>query len=504
MIDRRSLLTAMGAATITLGLPGRSLAQPLPYGGKPRRVVVLGAGIAGLVAAHELERQGTSVTVLEARSRVGGRVWTLRGGDRFTDTDGVTQTVGFSAGLYQNVGAARLPSHHQDVLGLIRELGVPIEPLVNASRSAFLSDEHGTLRLREASYDLRGYLSELLQAALRKGTFDVELDAPTRQALAKFLTAYGDLGQDGQFHGTARAGLASPPGATPHDVQRAVAPRSLDDILAHPALPFILFDDDILMQATMVAPRGGMDAFPKALAAALRRPVVTGARVTALRRQGDGVRIEWRDANGKAQATLADRAVVTLPLPSLATIPSDFAAPVQAAVASARLADSVKVAFESAPFWEADQIYGGLSFVGGETGVIWYPSDRFQAPRQVLLAAYTATPAGAHAFAARPIAQQIALARAAVDKVHPGHGRDLSAPVVINWGKQPFSLGPWIEWGQDGNDPATLDRLNQGDGPFVFAGSHLSAYSGHWQEGAVLSARHAVGLLSPTHASQGE
>jgi monoamine oxidase len=135
--------------------------------------------------------------------------------------------------------------------------------------------------------------------------------------------------------------------------------------------------------------------------------------------------------------------------------------------------------------------------------VIWYPSDRFQAPRQVLLAAYTATPAGARAFAARPIAQQIALARAAVDKVHPGHGRDLSAPVVINWGKQPFSLGPWIEWGQDGNDPATLDRLNQGDGPFVFAGSHLSAYSGHWQEGAVLSARHAVGLLSP-HASQGE
>jgi monoamine oxidase len=346
------------------------------------------------------------VTVLEARSRVGGRVWTLRGGDRFTDT-GVTQTVGFSPGLYQNARAARLPSHHQGVLGLIRELGVPIEPLVNASRSAFLSDEHGTLRLREASYDLRGYLSQLLQAALRKGTFDVELDAPTRQALAKFLTVYGDLGQDGQFHGTARAGLASSP-APRRTMCSAPWPRALDDILAHPALPFILFDDDILMQATMVAPRGGMDAFPKALAAALRRPVVTGAHVTAIRRQGDGVRIEWRDATGKAQVTVADRAVVTLPLPILATIPSDFAAPVRPPIASARLADSVKVAF-SAPFWEADQIYGGLSFVGGETGVIWYPSDRFQAPRQVLLAAYTATPAGARAFAARPIAQQIAL-----------------------------------------------------------------------------------------------
>jgi monoamine oxidase len=57
MIDRRSLLAAMGAATVTLGLPGRSLARPLPEalssGGKPRRVVVLGAGIAGLVAARE-------------------------------------------------------------------------------------------------------------------------------------------------------------------------------------------------------------------------------------------------------------------------------------------------------------------------------------------------------------------------------------------------------------------------------------------------------------------
>jgi monoamine oxidase len=113
MIDRRSLLAAMGAATITLGLPGRSLAQPLPplsSGGKPRRVVVLGAGIAGLVAARELERQGASVTVLEARSRVGGRVWTLRGGDRFTDTDGVTQTVGFSPASTRTPGPPACPA----------------------------------------------------------------------------------------------------------------------------------------------------------------------------------------------------------------------------------------------------------------------------------------------------------------------------------------------------------------------------------------------------------
>ncbi len=47
-----------------------------PHG--PKRVVVIGAGLAGLVAAFELKRQGHEVTVLEAQSRVGGRIYTLR------------------------------------------------------------------------------------------------------------------------------------------------------------------------------------------------------------------------------------------------------------------------------------------------------------------------------------------------------------------------------------------------------------------------------------------
>jgi monoamine oxidase len=75
--------------------------------------------------------------------------------------------------------------------------------------------------------------------------------------------------------------------------------------------------------------------------------------------------------------------------------------------------------------------------------------------------------------------------------------------VVINWGKQPFSLGPWIEWGQDGNDPATLDRLNQGDGPFVFAGSHLSATAATGRKERC-SPRATPLACFPPHASQGE
>lgn len=493
-LDRRSLLAAFGAASIAAAVPGRACAA-LPGAGK-RRVIVLGAGIAGLVAARELERAGHEAIVLEALERVGGWVWTVRGGDRFSDTAGVEQQVRFSPGLYQNAGAARIPSHHDAILGLCRDLGVPLEVLVNSSRSAFLGGAAGqdALRLRQAANDLRGHLSELLETALRKGSFDTELSGPTRTALARFLTTYGDLDPAGHFRGTARSGLARVPGAF-DEVQQAVAPRTLDDLLANPNLAGLLFEEDVLMQATMLAPRGGMDAIPRALARSLRRPVTRGARVTRIRREGSGVRVVWRDPRGGEHAAVADAAIITIPLSVLAGIDADFSAPVRRAIAGARYSAAIKVAFESAPFWEAQQIYGGLSFTGGDTGIIWYPSDRFQAPRQVLLAAY-ASRDGARTLGARSLSDQVAAARAAVERIHPGHGPDLINPVVIDWARQPFSQGPWIEWDQDGNDPAAFRLLNQNDGPFLFAGSHLSQYSGHWQEGAVLSARRAVAALT--------
>lgn len=496
-IDRRALLRSLGGATLVAALPAPVVGATRTKG--VGSVVILGAGITGLVAALELEKRGIDVTLLEASQRVGGRVWTLRGGDRIADTDGIEQQVDFADGLYLNAGAARIPSHHDALLGLCRDHGVPLEVLVNSSRSAFIADASGPLRLRQAANDLRGHLSALLESALRAGSFDATLDAPTRKALETFLTGYGDLATDGHYGGSARSGLARVPGAF-DQVQQAVAPRTLDQLLANPNLAGLLFEENILMQATMLAPVGGMDRIPHALAAALRKPVVTGAEVREIRRSGDGVTIAWRDAAGAAQTVRADRAIITLPLPILASIDGDFSAPVKRAIASARYQDTVKVAFQSRPFWEDQQIYGGLSFVGGETSVIWYPSDRFQQKQEVLLAAYMSQDAAA-SFARRPIAQQIELARAAVERVHPGHGAELHSPVVVNWRKQAYNLGPWLDWEADGNSLDTFRLLNQPDGPFLFAGSHLSQYSGHWQEGAVLSARRAVDTLVPGNAA---
>src|ERR1700759_2574729 len=60
--------------------------------GKGKKVVILGAGIAGLSAAYELRKAGFACTVLEARSRPGGRNWTIRDGSKVEFTDGTMQS----------------------------------------------------------------------------------------------------------------------------------------------------------------------------------------------------------------------------------------------------------------------------------------------------------------------------------------------------------------------------------------------------------------------------
>jgi monoamine oxidase len=86
---------------------------PLPsQTGKGTKVIILGAGIAGLVSAYEMRRAGFDCTVLEARECPGGRNWTLRAGSKLVFNDGTSQDCTFDEGNYFNCGPARLPSVH--------------------------------------------------------------------------------------------------------------------------------------------------------------------------------------------------------------------------------------------------------------------------------------------------------------------------------------------------------------------------------------------------------
>jgi len=168
--------------TLTIGAGGGTLGNELAQKGV--KVVILGGGISGLVAAYEMKALGYDCTVLEARPRPGGRNWTVRGGDTIAFLDGSTQTCTFDPGNYQNVGPARLPSIHKQMLDYCRKLGVELQVEVNTSRSTLLQNDAANggkpLVQRQVVNDTRGHVSELLAKCVANGALDQDITATDR------------------------------------------------------------------------------------------------------------------------------------------------------------------------------------------------------------------------------------------------------------------------------------------------------------------------------------
>ena len=173
-VSRRQLLTMIGMAAGTttmyqamhsLGFAAESTFKgPIQLGAAPRgaSVLVLGAGIAGMVAALELRDAGYRVQVLEYNSRAGGRNWTLRGGDRYTELGGTTQECRFDPGLYINPGPWRLSYHHYGMLSYCRRLGVALETFTNINYNAYVHNTKAfggkPQRLRTVKADYQGHV----------------------------------------------------------------------------------------------------------------------------------------------------------------------------------------------------------------------------------------------------------------------------------------------------------------------------------------------------------
>jgi monoamine oxidase len=493
-------LQAAEAAMGMLGLmsPARAdsgenyAALPSAHWGKGASVSVIGAGIGGLVAAYELDKAGFAVTLLEARERVGGRNWTLRRGDHLEFTDGTRQVVDFDKDFYFNAGPARLPSHHKLMLGYCRELGVELEVLVNTSRNALVRPDLDAppIQIRQAVNDSRGYIAELLAKAVNRQALDQDLSVDDRTALLGFLKTYGDLSDKLEYLGSARSGYKVWAGAGDQLPQRH-EPLPLQTLL-NPALATALTIDEYPeFSPTMFQPVGGMDRIPRAFQQRLGHVLRLGAEVRSIHTGDAAVDVRYRERVGGRERTLTtDYAVVALPLPLLARLETNFSAPVRSAIEAVQFGFANKVAWQTPRFWETDyQIYGGLSFLNQEAAGLWYPSGGFNQAEGILVAAYN-NGETARRFAERPIAEQIALSRQAVELLHPGHGQQLRKPLVINWNKVPYSLGPWIS--HEVAEPA-YSLLNQPQGRLHLSSDGL-AHSGVgiWQEAAAGAARRVV------------
>ena len=209
VVSRRKVLNwigvTAGAAAMYQAMTALSFAAESNYerdfalSGAPKgtRVLILGAGLAGMTAAYELRKAGYQVKVLEFNAKPGGRCWTLRGGDRFTELGGATQHCEFDKGLYLNPGPWRIPYHHHAVLDYCHKFGVALEPFIQVNYNAMVHStqafEGKPQRYRAVQADFQGHVAELLSKAVNQHGLDQALTREDRERLLEVMRKWGAL-----------------------------------------------------------------------------------------------------------------------------------------------------------------------------------------------------------------------------------------------------------------------------------------------------------------------
>lgn len=457
-------------------------------------VVVLGGGPAGLASAYELGKAGYDVTLLEARTRPGGRVWSIRKGTEETDLGGETQTCTFSDGHFFNMGATRIPQSHI-TLDYCRELGVEMQPFGNQNANAVVNYASSTplgktsIPYRTAKSDTFGYVAELLQKASSRGALDDVLSRDDKAALAEFLTSFGDLSSDGRYVGSERRGFTTEPGAGTN-YGTHLPPPAMSDVIRSGIGRNFAFEFTYDQATMMMTPVGGMDriyhAFRDRIGA---QRIRFGAVVTAMRNVPTGVTVEYVQ-DGRPQSITADYAICTIPPHLIGRLQHNLPADVLLALKAAKPTSSGKLGIEySRRWWETDErIYGGASNTDRDISQIMFPYDHFHGDRGVVVGYYN-TGKRHQAFESLTHRQRLAKAVAEGAEIHGDkYTKDIVSSFSGSWRRTRFSESAWATW--DAKSPEYKLLLQPVD-RIYFAGDHLSNAIA-WQHGAFTSARDVV------------
>jgi monoamine oxidase len=443
------------------------------------RVVILGAGIAGLTVAYELRKAGFDCHLLEARARPGGRAFTVRRGT-VSEEEGSSQTAAFAPGQYFNAGPMRISHHHQTTLSYCRELQVATEVFVPDCESAFLAQTRGPLagrrvRLREARADFDGHIAELLSKALSQAQLDQPLTAEDRDRVLAYLRGLGALDERRLYRGSSRRGV---------DAEgRVTTPLARPELFG--GIPPFYVQTDFSSQPTMMQVVGGMDRLPAALAAKLENRITYRAVVREIRQSERGVWVGYADAAGKSHRVEADYCVSTIPPPVLNGIDKDLSQPVQSAIAAAKYDGAGKIGLQfKRRFWEQDDdIYGGRSWTDQEVGQIIYPSHGFTTAKGVIVGYYLDFRG---TMRERPPAEIQRLALEHGTRIHPRYAEEFETAFSVTWPRVPWSRGSWL--GESSATEQAIAVLRQPDGRVHFAGDYMTDMNS-WMQGAFESAR---------------
>ncbi len=466
--------------------------------GKRKKVTILGAGLAGMAAAYELNKLGYQCTVLEARTRTGGRCWSVRKGSVHNETKQPPQTATFDDGLYFNAGPSRIPHHHQLTLHYCKELGVPIEIYNNVNESTYYFSE-GTgklsnkkIRAREIHNDMRGYTTELLAKAMDQNKLDHAMTKEDAAKVIEYLRAEGGLDADKTYKASARRGYAHSPG--PGNQSGTIEdPHLLSDIIQSGLLDpdfYNVAEYTYELQMTLFQAVGGMDNIAKAFEKKLGTIIQLGAEVTKIYNTDQGVKVNYKKGN-EALELESDFCICTLPLPVLSNIDHNFSSDVSRAIDYVPYIATGKIGLQfKRRFWEEDEsIFGGITHTNNDLTQIFYPSNDYLGKKGLLIGYYNFNEKAKKIGSLSPKERE-AFALQKGSFIHPQYKYEFETSLSVSWHQTPYNLGGWALYTAD-TRKSLYQALIKPEKQVYFAGEHTT-YLNAWMAGALESARSSV------------
>jgi monoamine oxidase len=499
-----SVFTAMSALDLLAQDKGPTwIPRNAPRLSRAKKVAIIGAGAAGLCAAHELSKLGYEIRVFEGRSRPGGRIWTVRRNTAELDLNGFNQVCTFDEGQYLNAGPARLPQHHYTTFGYCKEFGVPLEVFTNYNEAAYAFQGATGLkrRFREVRADYEGYLSEMVAKALSVEQLDAPLTAEDREKLFEYLRVNASLDKDLRYGPNSSRGYTEWP-AAPGQPGVFTTPDDVKTMIGSGFPRFFANQHNINQEAAMFQPVGGMDAIPNAMARVLAGVITYEAEVTAVRKTTDGrARVEFK-RDGETSAYEANFCVCTLPATILKKLTGDLSPAVREVAGGLTYGTSSKIGLQfKRRFWEEDDwIYGGPSYTDLAVRQIWYPSYGYLGKKGLIVGYYvgdgTSGPGTPETNLSRMTpAQRLEFALNEGEKIHPGNYRaEFDTSFSVSWQVTRFNEGALVNFRTPEDRTAALKILGEADGPLYYAGEHVSWISG-WIAGAFESALRVVKMI---------
>jgi len=440
---------------------------------RPKKVIIVGAGIAGLVAGYELKRAGHTPVILEAQQRVGGRIYTLR--------------APFIEGLYAEVGAMRIPRAHKLTLAYIEKFGLQTNDFTMDNPNAYFHIGGRKMRIAEGDADpaMLGFEVGSHETGQAAGRLWMKSIRPLLDKLEKD----GDAAWDeivAQYDQYSTREFLEVNGWSEGAIEMYGLLANQEAVMNSSFLE--LFREDAGNYYTdMVEIQGGTDRLPYAFLPDLKDNIRFGAKMIAIDQSESEVTVHYRTAAGRFEEK-GEYAIITAPFPVLRHIEvlKPFSRAKQRAIRQLHYDASAKILFQCRRrFWEEDDgIYGGGTITDLPIRNLYYPDHGRETGRGVILASYTWSE-DAQRWGSLSPKDRVEQALENVALIHPQIVQEFEVGASWMWHDDEFAGGAFALF-DPGQQTLLFEEIIRPEGRIYFAGEHASLYHA-WIQGAIES-----------------